>query len=336
MDERNFVGQKRETWQQLEAILAKSSKQGIKALTRDELRQLGSLYRRVASDLAFARNQRTSGDIEQHLNALVGRAHALLYEAEATPRNALQSTLNFYLYEFPALLQKRVAYFHASWLLFLACAIFGYWLVVQNEKNLDIFVPPQMKASVEYWKSGNVDAPASVDFSAQLMTHNFGVSLLEGVSGIAAGIPTLVLIFDNAALLGGMAGLMTIVGKHSTFWPGIVPHGISELTAGFICSTAGLLLGWTLLVPKPYSRAHSLKLHGMEAVKLILGTIPMFIFAGIIEGMFSRLPIPAGFRYAFALANGIMWYAYLFIPRRGPMFVPVISGLLAQSDEREN
>jgi hypothetical protein len=50
-------------------------------------------------------------------------------------------------------------------------------------------------------------------------------------------------------------------------------------------------------------------------VKLILGTIPMFIFAGIIEGMFSRLPIPAGIRYAFAIANGIVWYAYLFVPR---------------------
>ncbi len=322
MDERAFVSKKRETWQQLEAILAKASKRGIKSLDRNELTGLGSLYRRVASDLAFARNQKASGDIEQHLNALVGRAHALLYEAEATPRNTVQSTLNFFLMEFPAIFQRRVGYFYVTLLLTIVSAVFAYSMVIKEPKNIDIFIPAGggLKESVEAWKSGKVSAAASPEFAAQLMTHNFQVGFLSAASGILGGIPTVNLIYSNGVMLGGISAVMTQVDRHAYFWPGIVPHGISELTAIFICGGAGLLLGTAVLVPKPYSRLDSLKVRGMEAVKMIIGTIPMFIFAGIIEAMFSRLPIPASLRYIFAIANGILWYAYLFVPRNNLTF----------------
>ena len=320
MDERAFVSKKRESWQQLEAILIKASKRGIKSLDRHELTGLGSLYRRVASDLAFVRNQKASGDIEQHLNALVGRAHALLYEAETTPRNTVQSTLNFFLMEFPAIFQRRVGYFYMTLLITIVSAVFAYGLVIKDPKNSDLFIPAQLKSSVEVWKSGNVSDAASPEASAFLMTNNFRVGFLAAASGILGGVPTVNLLYSNGVMLGGVSAVMTQVGKHSTFWPGIVPHGVSELTAIFVCGGAGLLLGTAVLIPKPYSRIDSLKVHGMEAVKMIIGTIPMFIFAGIIEGMFSHLPISASLRYTFAIANGILWYAYLFVPRKNMTF----------------
>ena len=109
---------------------------------------------------------------------------------------------------------------------------------------------------------------------------------------------------------------MTQVHRHSTFWPGIVPHGIAELTAIFICGGAGFQIGLSLLMPGPYRRADAFRIAGTEGMKLVMGTVPLFIFAGIIEGMFSHLTLPNELRYAFAGLNGVLWYLYLFLPRR--------------------
>ena len=83
----------------------------------------------------------------------------------------------------------------------------------------------------------------------------------------------------------------------------------------FICGAAGLLLGGSLLFPGRHTRKDALRLAGTDAIRLTLGTIPLFIFAGIIEGMFSHLAIPALLRYTFAILNGTLWYAYLLVPR---------------------
>ena len=106
MDERDFVRSKREAWDRLAALVEKANGRiGVRALDREEVMALGPLYRRASSDLAYARAHAVSSDLVQHLNGLVGRAHALLYEAE-TSASPGASVLHFYLIAFPALLQR--------------------------------------------------------------------------------------------------------------------------------------------------------------------------------------------------------------------------------------
>ncbi len=318
MDERDFVSKKREAWDRLTGLIDKANgKRGVRGLSRDEILSLGPLYRRASSDLAYARAHAINKDLILHLNGLVGRAHALLYEAE-TSGNALGSLTNFYLYEFPTLLQKRFRFFAAAFLLSVLSGLFAYWLVITYPQKLWLFIPdsPQFRESVEIWKSGKVSGPAQVQTASSLMTHNLLVGLVAFAGGVAGGLPTLMAMFSNGAMLGAMAALMTQVHKHSTFWPGILPHGFAELTAIFICGGAGFQIGLSLLLPGPYRRADAFRIAGTEGIKLVMGTIPLFIFAGIIEGMFSHLPIPPGLQYAFAGLNGVLWYLYLFLPRR--------------------
>jgi uncharacterized membrane protein SpoIIM required for sporulation len=316
MNERDFVGKKRETWDQLAVLLDKAGgRRGVRALNRDELLALGPLYRRVSTDLALARTQAISPDLISYLNGLVGRAHALLYEAE-TSGNAARSVVQFYLTEFPTLLQRHVGYFLAAVGVSALGLLFAYWLVITHPDKLSVFIPEQLKSSVDAWKSGHVTAGPHPEMSSWLMTHNLTVGLLSASVGICACIPTASLLFDNGAMLGAMAALMTQVHKHQYFWPGILPHGIAELTAIFICGAAGFLMGKALLLPGRAARIDAFKAAGLTAIKLVLGTIPLFIFAGIIEGMFSHLGLRPAFRYAFAGLNGLLWYLYLFVPRR--------------------
>ena len=316
MDERDFVSKKREAWDRLTGLIDKANgKGGVRGLSRDEILSLGPLYRRASSDLAYARAHAVNKDLVLHLNGLVGRAHALLYEAE-TSGSTLGSLINFYLYEFPTLLQKRFKYFAAAFLLSVLSGLFAYWLVISSPEKLWLFIPEGLRSSMEVWKTGKVADSAHVDMAAQLMGHNLLVGLTAFAGGVAGGVPSVIAMFGNGAMLGAMAALMTQVHKHSTFWPGILPHGFAELTAIFICGGAGFQIGMSLLLPGPYRRSDAFRLAGGEAIKLVIGTVPLFIFAGIIECMFSHLPIAPGLKYAFAGLNGVLWYLYLFLPRR--------------------
>ena len=315
MNERDFVNKKRADWDRLAALITQAGgRRGVRGLSREDVRQLGPLYRRVSSDLAYARLHATSADLVVHLNSLVGRAHALMFEAER-PRSARQSLVHFYAHEFPALLQKRLAYFLAAVGISVLGGVFAYWLVITHPDKLDVFIPEQLRASVQGWKEGKVVHEAYASFSAQLMTHNQTVGLVAFATGPALGFPTAYYMFYNGAMVGAMAALMTQVHQHQNFWPGILPHGIAELTARFICGAAGLLIGMSLLFPGQYHRVDSFKRSGSDAIKLVIGTFPLFIFAGIVEGMFSHLPLPGAVRVAFACVNGALWYLYLFLPR---------------------
>jgi uncharacterized membrane protein SpoIIM required for sporulation len=316
MNERDFVTQKRAAWEELERLIQKAGgAQGLRALDRAELQALGPLYRRVATDLAYARSRAISEDLVLYLNDLVGRAYTRLYESEGGASRPLQSIRDFYFTEFPTLLQRYVRPFLAACALCVAGAIFSYWLVINDPDKLSVFVPEGFKESAEAWKSGKVNGEASASVSAFLMTHNLQVGIFSAVSGLAAGLPTASMMFQNGGMLGAFSALMTQVHRHHTFWPGIVPHGVTELTAIFICGAAGFVIGWGLLFPGPYTRLDSLRLRGADAIKLVLGTVPLFIFAGVIEGMFSHLALPVAVRYGFAIVTGILWYLYLFLPR---------------------
>jgi uncharacterized membrane protein SpoIIM required for sporulation len=315
MNERDFVNKKRADWDRLAALISQAvGQRGVRGLSREDVRQLGPLYRRVSSDLAYARLHATNSDLIAHLNGLVGRAHALMFEAER-PRSPRQSLIHFYANEFPALLQKRLWFFLAATGISVLGGVFAYWLVITHPDRIDLFIPEQLRSSMQVWKEGKVASPAYASFSAQLMTNNQTVGLISFALGPAGGFPSAYFMFSNGAMLGAMAALMTQVHQHHNFWPGILPHGFAELTAIFICGGAGLLMGTSVLFPGRYHRVESFKRAGSDAIKLVLGTIPLFIFAGIIEGMFSHLPIPAAIRLTFAGVNGVLWYLYLFLPR---------------------
>ncbi|HLH80007.1 MAG TPA: stage II sporulation protein M [Chthonomonas sp.] len=320
MNEQDFVNERQADWQELSRIVRKAdTRQGVRALDRGDLLRFMRLYRRVSSDLAYASAQALSEDIVGYLNGLVGRAQAILYEAE-TSTFPLQTVRRFYLYEFPTLLQRRCGYFLAALAIFLVGVGLAYWMVITSPPRLNLFIPKEFQASVRVWKSGKIASPPSAAFSGMLMTHNFQVAVMAYATGPALCVPSAYLLFYNGAVLGAMSALMTQVHRHATFWPGILPHGVAEITATLIAGAAGLMMGAALLFPGPYRRREAFLRAGKEGVQLLLGTIPLFVFAGLIEGMFSHLALPAWLRLTFAGLNGVFWYLYLFLPRRLPVF----------------
>src|ERR1700745_4367765 len=93
-----FINQRKSAWQRLEDLLKLLDSSSLRRLNRDEVRELGRIYRRTASDLAIARAESRDPRLVNYLNSLVIRAHGRIYRADAQGGARIR---DFFLRDFP-------------------------------------------------------------------------------------------------------------------------------------------------------------------------------------------------------------------------------------------
>lgn len=313
IDERAFINGKRAGWERLSIIIERTKNGGLKQLSREELPALGSLYRRAAADLAFARAQGANPNLVLYLNELVGNAHGVIYAEETGGWSRLG---RFFLYGLADTLRRRMPFVLAAIAINLVGALLAYVIIHRDPSQMSSYFPEQMKDSVDYWKSGAADKGDiplgdGVLFSSSLMTHNTQIGILAFATGITMILPIL-FMFQNGTMIGALTAVVQPTGHLPSMWAGLLPHGICELSATFICGGAGLLTGWALIAPGRYSRKDALVKNGIDACKMMVGTIPLWITAGILEGNVSHSSLPhwAKFGLAGIQAAALIFYIY--------------------------
>jgi uncharacterized membrane protein SpoIIM required for sporulation len=316
MDEREFVEKRQEHWRRLTAITEKASGTGgLKLLSREEVKALGPLYRRTASDLSYARAHAVSEPLVRNLNALVARSYALLYQTDTRQWGGLR---HFFVYLLPNTFRRRLPFFLGAAGLMLLGALVGYLIVALRKDNIYVLLPAgsNLHDSVAHWESGDVSAnipdAAAASLTSQVMTNNIQVSFSAFALGIIGGIFPIYAMFYNGAVVGGMAALMTHARQHHNFWPGILPHGVVELSETCLAGAAGMSLGFALLAPGQYRRRDALVIAARDSVNLIIGGVFLLIFCGLVEGFVSHSLIPKPMKITFGIASGIALYGYLF------------------------
>src|SRR5438552_12391449 len=102
-----FINERKTVWQRLEDLLQSLDQMTLRRLKRDEVRELGRIYRRTASDLAIARAESRDPRLINYLNSLVIRAHGRIYRADAhwVPR-----ITQFFTHDFPQTLRRTWRY----------------------------------------------------------------------------------------------------------------------------------------------------------------------------------------------------------------------------------
>ena len=128
--------------------------------------------------------------------------------------------------------------------------------------------------------------------SSRIMTNNLTVCLTTAASGVLCGLGTVLLLVFNGMLLGVIGAACWRAGMSLSFWSFVAPHGALELPAIFLAGGAGLILARSLLFPGSLPRRDALTLAGGQAVRLVLGVIPLLILAGLIEGFVSPSTLP--------------------------------------------
>ena len=308
-----FIAQRKTAWQRLEDLLKLLDGASLGRLRKDEVRELGRIYRRTASDLAIARAESRDPRLVNYLNSLVIRAHGRIYRADAQGSKKIG---RFFTRELPQTFRRTWRYTFLSFLVFAIFAVFGFIgthydpefseLVGVNPAFREMYI----ETKTHWWEALNESNQVGASY---IMTNNILVTIYTFSFGALCGIGTLFYLGYNGANIASVLSLTYRAGFGNDLVTFMVAHGVVELSCIFIAGGAGLLIGSAILLPGDLTRADALKTRGMEAVRLMVGVALLLVVAGIIEGFISPAPIDPRIKYSVAAVSGVALYSYLLL-----------------------
>ncbi len=281
------------------------------AITGSDIDQFHRLYQKAAQNLSYSQTYFPKEEVTFYLNGLVSKSHNLLYKDQIS---SMKQIRHFFGVKFIGLLVEQWKFIIVAMILFILGALGSFFSVLNDPLHLYSILPANIAQGVDPTQLGSSDgAVDSSLMSANIMTNNIQVAILAFAGGVTFGLLTVYLLIYNGIIVGALAALFWHHGKTYDFWAYIVPHGMIELTAIFIAGGAGLLMGYKLFVPGNLSRLYQLKRHAKRSVQLLLGTIPLFVIAGIIEGFITPAAISLEIKYFVALLTVIGLILYIII-----------------------
>ncbi len=307
MNEAHFINVHHNTWNELEDAMKHLSVKAKNINDLDKLHHLLFLYQTVCGHLSVARTRYGNTATVEYLNSLVTRAHQTIY---ITKPNNVKRIARFFLQEFPGMLKAEYKLFMISTGIFIVGFLFSFLFTLYREDYALSFVPAEY---VNALRDNNNNQFVS-DFnysvaSVAIFTNNIKVGILAFAFGITFGTGTVYVLAQNGMMMGALSALAVNSGMSYTFWSLIVPHGVPELFCIFVCGAAGLIIARSMLFPGIHSRRKSFAMGSKKALLLLIGTIPLFVLAGLTEGYITPLPINPLYKYAISL----LWFIVLLI-----------------------
>ena len=292
-------------------LLARSEGNGLRSLSAAEIEALGAAYRQLMSDLAIARRDFPDDQLTASLNALAARAHLRFYRA---PAGSWRGLGRFFTVEFARRLRAAGGYLLVAALLLLVPAAWAYVSALHSETLRAALVPPQLRAVMERGQTWTDLPPAARPAMAALIfTNNIRVSFFAFAGGVLFGAGTAYVLVANGLFIGAVLGAAQWYGVGLALGAFVSPHGYLELTLVVIAGAAGLMLGDALLRPGLRRRRDALTLAGRRSLALALGAAPLFVLAGLIEGLVSPSGLPAEIKLALgplvwaSVMAGLLW-----------------------------
>jgi uncharacterized membrane protein SpoIIM required for sporulation len=306
----HWLEKRKPHWGRLEELLNDSVRKGFKSLTRSELQELSLLYRQIAADLAVLREDTGSVNFARYLNQLLARAHNTIYSAH---RASPSTIIDFFLRTYPRIFRENLRYTAVAFLIFLVAGVVGSAVTYHDPDFKVKILGPEMVETIdrhEMWTHSIVGIKPVA--SSAIMTNNMSVSFMAFASGITCGVGTIYMMAFNGILIGVIGTACHLSGMSMQLWSFVAPHGVLELPAIFIAGGAGLKIAYSLLFPGFLSRRESIARAGSEAVKLLLGCVPILVIAGTIEAFVSPTELAVKFKFGLAGALFTLLIVYLF------------------------
>jgi uncharacterized membrane protein SpoIIM required for sporulation len=300
-----FVLAHRPTWDRLEALVKRRRR-----LTGAEVDELVDLYQRVSTHLPMVRTASTDSLLIGRLSGLVAQARSAVTGAHAP---MWREFTRFWTVSFPV-----VAYRSWRWWLgtavafFFVTAVIAVWVSGNPEVQATIGTPSEIDELVNNDFASYYSENPAGSFALQVWVNNSWVAAQCIGFAILLGIPIPFVLFQNAANLGVIAGLMFDAGKADIFLGLLTPHGLIELTAVFLAAAAGMRLGWSVVSPGNRPRGQVLAEQGRAVVAVAVGLVGVLLVAGLIEAVVTPSPLPTFARIGIGVAAEIAFLAYIF------------------------
>ncbi|MBK9071541.1 MAG: stage II sporulation protein M [Myxococcales bacterium] len=318
----SFRHEREAIWRELETMIGQAEKQGLAALSTDQLTRLPRVYRGCVSSLSIARSISLDQALLRYLEQLCARGYLLLYGAPPRTRSALA---DFFRFRLPA------AIVSLRWYILVAVFALGLGGVVgyaATSHDIDMYyvfmgegaqgrTPLSTTAELRgelYDVKPFSDALSA--FAAFLFSHNSTVAITAFALGFLLGVPSFVLLFYNGLNLGAFVFLYHSRGLGWDIWGWLLPHGVPELSAIILAGACGMKIGATLFLPRNDSMLAAMRRAGIQVGQVMLGAVFLLLIAGLIEGIIRQTVSDINVRYAMAVAGALLLGAYIWLGAR--------------------
>ncbi|OBH02432.1 MULTISPECIES: stage II sporulation protein M [unclassified Mycobacterium] len=304
MDVDAFVLAHRGTWDRLDRLVGRR-----RSLTGAEVDELVELYQRVSTHLSTLRSASSDSVLIGRLSSLVARARSVVTGAHAP----LSSTFaRFWTVSFPV-----VAYRSWRWWLGTAVAFFAVvvvmalWVIGNPEVQSAAGTPSDIEQLVNHDVASYYSEHPALAFALQIWINNSWVAAQCIAMSVLLGLPIPIVLFQNAANLGLISGLMFQAGKGGVLLGLLAPHGLLELTAVFLAGGAGMRLGWSVIAPGDRPRGQVLAEQGRAVVSVAIGLVAVLLVSGLIEALVTPSPLPTFVRVGIGVIAEAAFLSYI-------------------------
>lgn len=312
MKEVTFIRRNIDKWKETERVVEQA-----KTLSPDKL---ADVYVEITADLAFSQTHFPNSRITIYLNNL---AFALHHEIYRNKRKKWGRVFTFWTDEVPQTMYDARRELLISFVVFTISIFIGV-LSTANDPNFVRLILGNSYVDMSLENIANGEPMAVYNGSSEvpmflgITLNNIMVSFHCFAMGILTSFGTGYILFSNGVMVGAF---QTFFYQHGLLWESslaIFLHGTLELWAIIVAGAAGLALGNGWLFPGTYSRLESFRRGAKRGLKIIVGTVPIFIMAGFIEGFVTRhTDLPTALRLGFILVSlAFILFYYIYLPNK--------------------
>lgn len=312
MKEVTFIRRNIDKWKATEEVVEKAYK-----LNPD---QLADAYAELTADLAFAQTHYPHSRITIYLNNLASALHIVLYRNK---REKWTRILTFWTQEVPQTMYDARRELSVSFLVFAISVVIGI-VSAWNDPNFARLIMGNGYVDMTLNNIANGEPMAvyngteEVSMFLGITLNNIMVSFNCFAMGLLTSFGTGYILFSNGVMVGAFQTFFFEQGLLKESMLAIWLHGTLEIWAIIVAGAAGLAMGNGWLFPGTYSRGESFRRGAKRGLKIVVGTIPVFIMAGFIEGFLTRhTHLPDALRLGVILLSLVfIIFYYIYLPNK--------------------
>jgi uncharacterized membrane protein SpoIIM required for sporulation len=280
--------------------------------------ELAKRFTYLVDDLAFAKTFYPHSNTTRYINGMAASIYLSIYRNKKEKRNRFAT---FWALELPLIMKKYQRNLLFAFLFFSLFVALGVFSAMQDQSFVRAVLSDEyVEMTEQNIANGNpfgvYKSENEVLMFFTIALNNIQVSFNAFAVGIFASVGTLYLLFTNGLMVGVFEYMFFQHGLGFKSILVIFIHGTLELSAIVIAGCAGLVLGNSLLFPKTYTRLQSLTRAAKDAVKIVVGLIPVFIVAAFFESYVTRhteMPVWLSLLILTTSLAFILWY-FVFYP----------------------
>ena len=312
MKEVTFIRQNISKWRGAEIV--------VETAGDSDATELADTYIDVTSDLAFAQTHYPESKITVYLNNLASALHNEIYRSD---RYRWSRLLTFWTDEVPRTMWEARRELLLSFVIFVVSAFVGFLSQMLDPEFCRIilgdgYVDMTLQNIAEGEPMAVYNGDPEDAMFGMITLNNVKVSFITFVLGVFTSLGTGFVLFQNGVMLGSF---QTFFAQHGLLWQSALAvwlHGTLEISAIIVAGAAGIAMGNGWLFPGTYPRLTSFRRGARRGLRIVIGTVPVFVLAGFIESFLTRhTEWPDLLRLIIILSSlAFVTYYYIVLPKK--------------------